>query len=104
MKQACDALGISRTTLYRRIKQGDIESRIDANKRGLCFIAVPDGTVNGVFCITPPKGIFHGSYNQDRDEQWHFIDLLWSLFYKTITASEPENGQHTSQKVYILRW
>ena len=26
----------------------------------------------GGFCITPPKGIFHGSYKRNRDEQWYF--------------------------------
>ena len=30
----------------------------------------------GGFCMTPPKGIFHGSYNLDRDEKWHFIGLF----------------------------
>ena len=39
---ACQSLGISQRTLYRRIKKGDIESKVEDNRR-LVLVDVPDG-------------------------------------------------------------
>ena len=37
-----------------------------------CHKLLSQPSLGGGFCITPPKGIFHGFYNRNRDEQWHF--------------------------------
>ncbi len=52
VKQACNILGISRTTLYRRIKQGEIETKKDEASKTLCFIDVPNGTDNGTMNVS----------------------------------------------------
>ncbi len=39
--EACHILGISKSTLYRQIKQGEIESKKDG-KATLCLITIPD--------------------------------------------------------------
>ncbi len=64
VKQACNTLGISRTTLYRRIKQGDIETKKDDTSKTLCSIDVPNGTDstdNGTTSIpdAPPYSAAH---------------------------------------------
>ena len=44
VKQACNILSISRTTLYRRIKEDNIETKKDGNNMTMCCINVPNGT------------------------------------------------------------
>ena len=51
VKQACNTLGISRTTLYRRIKQGEIETKRDDTSKTMCSIDVPNGTDNGTTSV-----------------------------------------------------
>ena len=41
---ACEILGISKSTLYRRIKQGKIESRQEGERKTFCLIDVPNET------------------------------------------------------------
>lgn len=43
VKQACNILDISRTTLYRRIKHREIATKKDETNKTLCFITVTDG-------------------------------------------------------------
>jgi excisionase family DNA binding protein len=44
ISEACHTLNISKTTLYRRIKQGKIQKRQANGRKTLCLIDVPDET------------------------------------------------------------
>ena len=44
VRQACETLGIPRSTLYRHIKEGKIKSRKDENDAILCLIEVPNAS------------------------------------------------------------
>jgi hypothetical protein len=69
VKQACNILGISRTTLYRRIKQGEIETKKDESSMTSCFIDVPNGTDNGTINI--PDGTPRSAAQLEQEmKQW----------------------------------
>lgn len=44
VRQACEVLKIPKSTLYRRIKQGKIQSKKDENNNTLCLIEFPNET------------------------------------------------------------
>ena len=69
VKQACNTLGISRTTLYRRIKQGEIETKRDDTSKTLCSIDVPNGTDNGTTSV-PDETPYSAAQLGQEVEQW----------------------------------
>ena len=69
VKQACNTLGISRTTLYRRIQQGEIETKKDDTSKTMCSINVPDGTDNGTTTV-PGETPYSAAQLGQEMEQW----------------------------------
>ena len=69
VKQACNILDISRTTLYRRVKQGEIETKKDETSKTLCSIDVPNGTDNETTSVPDETPCSAAQLGQEV-EQW----------------------------------